>query len=532
MSNKLSPRPATAYYKTCTAIAIALLSGCYSSGGSSSTPVPSGPLSQKKALVVEQFCGNCHPNPGPASFPKANWPEEVEQGFNFYYGAGRSDLQVPLMVDAIQYFQSQAPEKIELPTVDSFPTGPTSTKFEPGPLILAGDKISLTSDIKWDQPSQSVFFSDMANAKLRRLSLPEFAETRKKGADELVTLTPSSVVSDGNHPCKMNSCDWNGDGIRDYMIAEIGSTIISDQKLGSIAVYLGQSDNSFQRVVLAEGLARPVEAVPFDYDEDGDLDVLVAEFGYIKEGCLSLLRNQTNKPMTTSARRLDVRVMADNLQYEVIDPRHGHLTIIVVDIDKDSKLDIITALGQEYETVQVRINAGEGRYDSYVVTAMPDPAYNTSSIQAADVDGDGLIDLVHTCGDIFDSFVPKPYHGVRWLRNLGNKSWETHELGMLIGAMQSAIVDFDGDGDLDIAAAGLFPLSNRDTHTISLDSICWWEQQPGFKFVRHSVERDHSLHATCIAQDLNGDNRPEIIVGEWAQGQTPASLRVYWNTKQ
>ena len=100
---------------------------------------------------------------------------------------------------------------------------------------------------------------------------------------------------------------------------------------------------------------------------------------------------------------------------------------------------------------------------------------------------------------------------------------------MLIGAMQTAVADFDMDGDLDIAAVGLFPLSNRESKRKTYDSVCWWEQKENLEFVRHSIEQDRCLHSSCTAHDIDGDGRPELIVGEWAEGKTSASIRIFWN---
>ena len=504
---------------------VALALGCNDSNsklGNDKTSRVTKVLSPKTTLVIEQFCGNCHPSPSPTSFPKSNWPAEIERGFRFYFESGRRDLNEPLVLDTIHYFQSQAPDKIDLPSAEEFPTSPTNVRFVGSPLLLSGDNISLTADIKWDNSTKSLFFSDMANGKLRSWSLASETSFLDRSSDEFVTLAPESVIAKGNHLCRINECDWNQDGIRDYLVAEIGSMIISDQKLGSVSIFVGQSDGQLNRIVLAEELARPAEAVPFDYDEDGDLDILVAEFGYHKSGCLSLLRNQSNDPSIPSMK-------ASDFQYEVIDPRHGHLAVIVFDMDGDSKLDIVTAMGQEYEAIHVRYNKGQGEYQNQIAMALSDPSYNTSSIQVCDVDQDGQFDILHTCGDIFDSFVPKPYHGVRWIRNLGDGRWEPRELGMLIGAMQTAVADFDMDGDLDIAAVGLFPLSNRESKRKTYDSVCWWEQKENLEFVRHSVERDRCLHSSCTAHDIDGDGRPELIVGEWAEGKTSASIRIFWN---
>ena len=53
---------------------------------------------------VERFCGDCHPVPSPASFPRLKWPAEVERGYRFYYDSARTDLQEPVVSDTMRYF--------------------------------------------------------------------------------------------------------------------------------------------------------------------------------------------------------------------------------------------------------------------------------------------------------------------------------------------------------------------------------------------------------------------------------------------
>ena len=473
--------------------------------------------------IVQRFCGDCHPVPSPASFPRGKWPAEVERGYKFYYDSGRTDLKEPVVNDTIRYYQSEAAERLDVLSAEEFPIAASSIQFVPSPLVTADEPTSLTSHILWEEQTKSLLLSDMATGKLRRwnhLSVPGILAMRET---EQIVLDSSSVIANGKNLCRINVCDWNKDGFNDYLIGEIGSTIISDLKLGCVSLLIGKPDGSVDRHVIAEDLARTVEAVPFDYDEDGDLDVLVAEFGWNRSGGFRLLRNQTPPNTPVDALRFNE---------EILDPRHGILAIQIADMDGDSRMDIVTAYGQEYETVEILFNRAPGEYEKKVIARMPDPSYNSSAILVSDLDGDGNLDVIHTCGDIFDSFIPKPFHGLRWIRNLGNGEWERRELGMLIGAMQPAVADFDGDGDLDIAVAGLFPNSETISEKSSYDSVCWWEQKENLEFVRHSIERDHCLHATCTTADVDGDGRIDLIVGEWADKNAKGALRVFWNRQR
>jgi hypothetical protein len=460
--------------------------------GKFDSPSSAKPLAAETVRIVENFCGDCHPMPSPLNFPKDRWEEEVLQGYDFYIASRRSDLIEPSREDAIRYFTEAAPDEILVQRADAMPQFDSETEFVRmrSGLTTIGVQSSISHLVAGD--TAGVFFSaDMQSGEIRKWSI----ESREAWT--------SVVVGNGRNSCRLVPCDWNNDGFQDLLVGEIGSYGVGDHSNGRVSLMLGRPDGSFTSSVLADGLARVVEPQPFDYDSDGDLDVLVAEFGYLETGALKLLRNVGSFEGQPK------------FEIEVLDPRHGALGVRVADIDADGNQDFVVAFGQEHETVEVFYQTGPGQFRREVVLQLPGPSYNSSSLEVADVDQDGLLDIVHTNGDTLDTFLAKPYHGVRWIRNLGGGEWANTELGLLVGALQAVVCDLDADGDYDIAAVGMFPLAGQESPG-AYDSICWWEQTKPREFVRHSVERDNCNYACCLSIDANLDGRLDLLMGNWS----------------
>lgn len=463
---------------------------------------------------VERFCGDCHPLPQPNTFPKDIWAEEVAQGFEFYIASKRSDLIEPTREEATRYFVEQAPEKVVVPRADQFPRPAAPVRFErlelAGPVAPAPISYShlfVEQAAQQDRQGGSLLAADMRGGEVRRWQW-EFRD------DELSWRGESLGV--GRNTCRITECDWNQDGLTDLLLGEIGSYGVGDHANGRVSILINDGQGTYQPTVLADNMARVVEAQLIDFDRDGDLDVLVAEFGYLKTGALWLLRNQGGDPLKPQ------------LVKELLDPRHGPLGVRVVDIDRDGLLDYVVAYGQELESVEIHFGQKDGSYRGQLIMALPDPSYNSSSFEIVDLDNDGRLDILHTNGDTLDTFMAKPYHGVRWLRQMPEGVWETRELGLLVGALQTSTCDLDLDGDLDIVGISMFPGAGKDGAG-AYDSIVWWEQQQGGQFVRHSVEMDNCDYAAGCVTDFDGDGRQDIIVSGWSTKAGQVPLRIYRN---
>lgn len=129
------------------------------------------------------------------------------------------------------------------------------------------------------------------------------------------------------------------------------------------------------------GGARPVFAA--DLDHDGDMDVVSSPFGAID---LFWYENENGDGLTWTSHLLD----AD----------FGAFSLFVTDLDRDGNNDILGA-GRGEDTLAWWDNVN-GNGTSFVRNDIDTFMFNTTSINAADMDGDNDLDILGTSNDCDD----------------------------------------------------------------------------------------------------------------------------------
>jgi hypothetical protein len=459
------------------------------------------PLSAASRSTIERFCGDCHRLPAPSSFPRDRWPAEVRRGYDFYRASGRTDLIRPVQRDAIRYFQSAAPESLPIPRAADRASRPAAVVFERVDLPAAFEATDpAVGGMLWRPTHRDLLVSDMRRGVVQRwrLSSPD---------------RPVETVARIPHPGRIVPLGAS-DGVESFAVSDLGSFEPADHDRGGVWV-LEESPEGFSSRPLHDGLGRTVEALPIDFDGVEPIDLLAADFGWITTGGLHVL----------------VADAAGGHRRRSLDPRHGVVATTTADMDADGRIDIVAAFGQEHETVDIYWKNPDGAYEHALVHAFPDPSWGSSGIAIADIDGDGRPDILHANGDTLDSGLARPVHGIRWLRNRGDRSFELRDVGLMPGVCQATAVDCDGDGDLDIVAGSLHPGGDA-LRPGTLDSLAWFEQLADGSFAPHSIERDDCRHACFAIADIDGDGRPDLVAGTWlgeASGAMLPSAVVYRN---
>jgi hypothetical protein len=230
------------------------------------------------------------------------------------------------------------------------------------------------------------------------------------------TFQNQTPYAAGSHPSSVAVGDFNNDGILDLAVADYSGG------LGSVSILLGVGDGTFQAAVSYSAGNSPYSVAVADFNNDGKLDLVVANaFGYD----ISVLLGNGNGTFQSQN------------TYAVQGSNNHVWGVTVADFDEDGHPDIAVTTDQN---VEVFLGNGNGTFQSPGTYGGDNTPY---AITTGDFNGDGHIDLAVTNTNSRDLSV---------LLGKGDGTFaSTVNYSTSISPQSVAVGDFNGDGRPDLA---------------------------------------------------------------------------------
>ena len=303
------------------------------------------------------------------------------------------------------------------------------------------------------------------------------------------------VLADGLiAPAHVEANDFDEDGDLDLLVAVLGMLLPTDERIGAVVVLENIGQEEFIMRVLADRVARVSDVRGADLDGDGDKDLAVAQFGY-DQGETRWMENLGNW----------------NFRSHLLHLRSGGIHCEITDFNGDGHNDLALVVSQEWEEVYVFAGNGEGEFEPIKVFDSESRDFGSSGLWVHDLDQDGDPDILYTNGDSFDYLppTPRPWHGVQWLENVGNFEFIYRRIGDVGGAVGAEPVDVDQDGDLDLVVVSAFNFWDEPES----QSMIWLENTGDMQFVRRDITNTPSHIMALTSGGFDGDGRPDLVTG-------------------
>ena len=303
-------------------------------------------------------------------------------------------------------------------------------------------------------------------------------------------------------------CDLNDDGLVDLVLANSAHNCES-RGPGSF-VYLAGADGFPKEPSIVLPTRSAHGGGVGDLDHDGYLDLVVT--GYFNPDIL-IFRGGPDGFDTANPQR--IRMERDGVVYDYC------LWLALADLNNDGWLDIIAPQGNGHERCLVLWGGPDG-YSMERVQLLA--AFNTMSARAADLTGNGYLDLIVGGAQTspegpHDSFVSVYWNGPDGLSDERKTMLPANHVNAM------SIADFNNDGLPD-----LFVCSYADGRVRDLDSYIYWNREGrGFSAADRTRLFTHSATG-CMAADFDEDGWIDLAVANhkvW--GDQVAYSEVWWN---
>lgn len=320
------------------------------------------------------------------------------------------------------------------------------------------------------------------------------------------------IFQDKKHHCRVIKIyDFNKDGISDFVL---GTTFESQTQM-----YFGLGDGIFENVTathLPAVMASIGDLELGDVDDDGDLDMVLADWGKGSNmtnsgGQTMLWINEGNGKFTDkTAERMPSTLVGFSWDIEY------------ADVDNDYDLDIAISC-KRCPGSMVFFNDGNG----YFIEKRSIPAYtNNYELEPMDVNSDGYIDFATVNdGEIVNEISYSRREHLFINDSTGRFVDATTRLwpdDSNIGEDDNNIIflDFESDGDPDFL---LSSLTGEDRLLVN-------DGSGKFSLVQPVLENNNTPHTlSMVVADINGDCKLDIIMGQ-GEGTEDLEERIFIGT--
>ncbi len=478
--------------------------------------------------LARRHCGRCHAVPAPEELPKEAWPFVMTWMGN-YFGHRKNDG--PFKRIALEAFIPDKPtvHGEDLAAIERYYVEAAPAQAQ---MRIERPRLPVSARFRGVIPPMDIPKNDLVTLVRLHPSKPRLYV----GSGHTLSLsaydtTTGQRVGQDHFATEPVGLEFYEGGMR---LSVMGS-FDHDTGTGAVVDIEGFEQGQARRDrVLLSSYHRLTRSITADVNGDKRADLLVIGFGDgyagVGFGRLSMLWATESFDLLRdkAPAKLPPGPLPGAWRETVLSDQAGALDGAIEDLDKDGRPDVVIVTAQARQEVVAWMNKGGERFERVVIMSRA-PGWGHNAMAMADFDGDGHKDLVVVNGNNMEIHNPplKPYHGVRIYQNNGDLTFTERMFFPFYGAIKATPADFDGDGDLDIAAISFFPDWEDEPQP---ETFAFLENKGGWTFDPSGApEGVWGRWLTMDLGDVDYDGAPDVILGlgSLANGVPDALFEAY-----